>query len=167
MRGPTVGYGDVHALRETLPVTDSPNPLAPHHLPWFITGPGQTDILFVAVTIFVIAVVLVFGNLYFKLHHLPERMAHEGNRIQFQIVAVLALLAMFTHNNLFWIAALLLALVKFPDYSTPINSMAQSLETLVRRSRPSLPEFKEKAEPVLEGTPLPPPVRLVAQRVEE
>jgi hypothetical protein len=74
---------------------------------------------------------------------------------------------MFTHNNLFWIAALLLALVKFPDYSTPINSMAQSLETLVRRSRPSLPEFKEKAEPVLEGTPLPPPVRLVAQRVEE
>ena len=43
---------------------------------------------------------------------------------------MLALLALFTHNHLFWIAALLLALVQFPDFSSPLGSMARSLEKL-------------------------------------
>ncbi len=45
-----------------------------------------------------------------------------------EIVAVLALLALFTHEHLFWIAALVLAFVRFPDLSIPIASMAESLQ---------------------------------------
>jgi hypothetical protein len=134
-------------------MTESPNPLAPHHLPWFITAPGETDGLFVGMIVFLIVVILVVGNLYFQLHALPERMAHRTNRFQMEIVAVLALIALFTHNNLFWIAALLLALVHFPDFSTPMNSMAQSLERLAGGRRPAAPE----PEPTGEGSSVPDP----------
>ena len=63
-------------------------------------------------------------------------MAHRTNPVQMQFVAVLTLLALFTHNHVFWIAALLLALVELPDFTTPMYSMAESLEKLVRRPRP-------------------------------
>ncbi len=43
---------------------------------------------------------------------------------------VLALLALFTHNNVFWVAALILALLKLPDFLTPINSLSESLKKL-------------------------------------
>ena len=109
------------------------HPLAPHHLPPFITAPGETDLLFNAMIVMILAIVLMIGNLYLKLHSLPERMAHRTNRVQFEIVAVLCLLALFTHNHLFWIAGLLLALVQIPDFSTPIGRMADSLERLSGR----------------------------------
>ena len=70
--------------------------------------------------------------LYFNLHHLPEHFAGRTKKAQLEIVAVLAILAMFTHEHIFWIAALLLALVELPDFSTPINSMAQSLQRLAQ-----------------------------------
>jgi hypothetical protein len=47
-----------------------------------------------------------------------------------QIVGVLALLALFTHNHIFWIGALLIAMVEFPNFSAPLASMAESLEKL-------------------------------------
>ena len=47
-----------------------------------------------------------------------------------EIVAVLALISLFTHNHLFWIAGLLLALIDLPDFSSPMSSIAQSLEKL-------------------------------------
>jgi hypothetical protein len=110
------------------------HPAAPHHLPFFITPPGETDVLLVGMTIFLLLVVVVIGNLYFQLHSLPERVAHRGHHVQMQLVAVLCLLALFTHNHAFWIAALLLAMVHLPDFTTPINSIAQSLEQMVRGS---------------------------------
>jgi hypothetical protein len=61
---------------------------------------------------------------------LPEQMAHRGQKIQFEIVAVLALLALFTHNHAFWIAGLLLALIPLPDFTTPLSSIAGSLERI-------------------------------------
>lgn len=109
------------------------HPAAIEHLPIFITAPGQTDILFYVVVVLVLTIVLVIGNLYFQLHALPERMAHRTNRVQMEIVAVLCLIALFTHNNLYWIAALLLAFVQVPDFSTPIMSIARSLEKLAGR----------------------------------
>jgi hypothetical protein len=45
-----------------------------------------------------------------------------------QLIGVMCLLALFTHNNLFFFAALLLAAVRLPDWSTPLNSIARSLE---------------------------------------
>lgn len=107
------------------------HPLAPHHLPPFVTPPGETDAMFVAVAVFFVVMVLVVGNLYLRLHALPERMAHRSNKAQFQFVAVLALIALFTHQTGFWIAALLLALVPIPDFATPIARIADALERLV------------------------------------
>jgi hypothetical protein len=43
-------------------VSDQLNPLAPHHLPGFITAPGETDVLMVAMAIFLILAVVAVGN---------------------------------------------------------------------------------------------------------
>ncbi len=106
------------------------HPLAPEHLPRYIGGPDGADPLFTIVTWLLVILLLAVGNFYLKLHALPERMAHKQNNTQLQIVAVLALLALFTHNNIFWVAALLLSVVRFPDFTTPINSIADSLSKL-------------------------------------
>jgi hypothetical protein len=109
------------------------NPAAPHHLPAFITAPGETDTFLVGCAILLVAIVVLAGSLYFRLHSLPERIAHGTSKLQFQLVAVLALIALFTHENLFWVAALLLALVPIPDFWTPLASMADSLAGMVGR----------------------------------
>ena len=103
---------------------------APHHLPAFITAPGETDVLLVVTAVMLIVIVLIFGNLFLKLHTLPERLAHKGHKLQFEIVAVLGLLALFTHIHAFWVAGLLLALVDLPDFGTPLGRMASSLERI-------------------------------------
>src|SRR5215210_2722110 len=103
---------------------------APHHLPAFITAPGETDILLVVTAVMLIVIVLIFGNLFLKLHTLPERIAHKGHKLQFEIVAVLGLLALFTHIHAFWVAGLLLALIDIPDFGWPLRRMAGSLEKI-------------------------------------
>ncbi|CRI67189.1 conserved hypothetical protein [Thiocapsa sp. KS1] len=113
------------------------HPAAIHHLPPFVTAPGETDGLLVAMAIFLLVSVVGIGVFYFKLHALPEQMAHRGQKIQFEIVAVLALLALFTHNHAFWIAGLLLALVPLPDFTTPLSSIATSLERIAGRPEPA------------------------------
>ena len=67
---------------------------------------------------------------YLKLHAIPEQLAHKHSNTQSQLIMVLALLALFTHNNIFWVAALILALLKLPDFLTPINSISESLKKL-------------------------------------
>src|SRR5437660_11320775 len=111
-------------------VSDPIHPAAPHHLPSFITAPDNTDVLMVIVGIFLILAVLAVGNVYLHLHTLPERMAHKSQKLQFEIVAVLGLLALFTHMHLLWIAALLLALIDLPDFGTPLRSIASSVERM-------------------------------------
>ena len=109
------------------------HPAASDHLPSFITAPGETDVLMVVMGIFLLLFVLAVGILYFRLHALPERFAH--NKVQFEIVCVLALLAMFTHMHIFWIAGLLLALIDFPDFGAMMSRMARSLEKLRSKQR--------------------------------
>ena len=115
------------------------NPAAPGHLPSFVTAPGQSDWLMTVMTVFLLVTVVSVGLVYLKLHALPEHMAHRANKVQLQFVAVLALLALFTHNAVFWIAALLLALVELPNFSTPMNSIALSLEKLSGRDKEAPP----------------------------
>ncbi len=103
------------------------------HVPGFITAPGQTDYLFVIVIVLILVMVLVIGNLYFQLHAVPERIAHQTNKVQMEIVAVLALISLFTHNHIYWILGLLLAFIRIPDFSTPLYSMARSLLRLSGR----------------------------------
>jgi NADH:ubiquinone oxidoreductase subunit 5 (subunit L)/multisubunit Na+/H+ antiporter MnhA subunit len=109
-----------------------PHPAADHHLPAFITAPGETDVSMVAMAVFLVVAVLAVGILFLRLHTLPERMAHRTHKLQFEIVAVLGLLALFTHMHIFWVAGLLLALVDLPDFGSPLRSMASSLERLAR-----------------------------------
>jgi hypothetical protein len=111
-------------------VNEAINPAAPHHLPGFITAPGDTDILMIVVGIILIGAVVGVGNLYLHLHTLPERMAHKTQKLQFEIVAVLGLLALFTHNHLFWVIGLVLALVDLPDFGTPLRRIAGSVEKI-------------------------------------
>jgi hypothetical protein len=111
-------------------VADAIHPAAPHDLPGFITAPGDTDILMVVVGIVLIGAVLGVGNLYLHLHTLPERMAHKSQKLQFEIVAVLGLLALFTHNHLFWVIGLFLAMVDIPDFGTPLRRIAGSVEKI-------------------------------------
>jgi len=110
------------------------HPAAENHLPMFITAPGQTDVLFILMAIFVLAAVIGLGVIYFRLHALPEQVAHRGQKVQFELVAVLALLALFTHNHLFWVAGLLLALIPFPDIKTPMSSIVGSLDKIAKNS---------------------------------
>lgn len=116
-------------------MAESLHPAAENHLPMFITTPGQADVLFILMAVFVLAAVIGLGVIYFRLHALPEQVAHRGQKIQFEIVAVLALLALFTHNHLFWVAGLLLALIQFPDIKTPTSSIVGSLDTIAQNSQ--------------------------------
>ena len=106
------------------------HPLAPHTLPPFVGAADGSDPLFSAIIFIVILAVLGVGVFYLKLHAIPEQLAHKHGNTQSQLIMVLALLALFTHNNIFWVAALILALLKLPDFLTPINSISDSLKKL-------------------------------------
>jgi len=115
-------------------MSENIHPLAPEHLPGYIASADGSDGLFTTMVFFTIIVVILLGVAYFTLHALPERMAHKGNATQMQLISILAILALFTHNNIFWVAALLLAAFRPPDLLTPLGSIAQSLARMAARS---------------------------------
>jgi hypothetical protein len=112
------------------PTNPGAHPVATQHLPSFITAPGETDVLMVVMAIILILSVVGFGVFFLRLHTLPERIAHRGHKLQFEIVAVLGLIALFTHMHIFWVIGLLLALVDLPDFGTPLNRIAGSTEKM-------------------------------------
>jgi hypothetical protein len=73
---------------------------ATHHMPGFITAPGETDVLMVVMALILLLSVLGFGILFLRLHSLPERMAHRTHKIQFEIVAVMPDRAVHPHASL-------------------------------------------------------------------
>jgi hypothetical protein len=105
------------------------HPEASHNLPSF-TAPGETDVLMVVMGVILGLAILMFGILFFRLHTLPERIAHRSHKLQFEIIAVLGLLALFTHMHIFWVAGLLLALVDFPDLGGSLGRIAGSVEKI-------------------------------------
>ena len=137
------------------------HPLAPHHLPPFITAPGETDYFFNGSAIFLVLLVVLLGTLYFRLHALPEHLAHGNeNKLQFQLIGVLCLLALFTHNTAFWFAALFLALIRIPDLATPLAAMADSLARMARWWRP--PDIAEPKSIIGPEETIPQPLRIAA-----
>ena len=128
-------------------MSEALHPAAPHHLPGFITAPGDTDVVMIGVGIFLIGTILAVGNLYLHLHTLPERMAHRTHKLQFEIVAVLGLLALFTHNHLFWVIGLFLAMIDLPDFITPLRRIAGSVEKMA-----GVPAEPDRTEPPTETT---------------
>ncbi|MFY9956721.1 hypothetical protein [Bradyrhizobium sp.] len=117
-------------------MTAAPNPIATHHLPFFVTAPGDTDVLFNVTVVFVVASIVMTGVIFLTIHSLPERMAHKSKKVQLDIVALLCLLALLTHEHLFWFAAILLAFIDIPDFLTPFKSIASSVETIAGQEAP-------------------------------
>ena len=84
----------------------------------------------VVMSLFLVVAVVMFGIVFLRLHTLPERMAHKSQKIQFEIVAILGLIALFTHMHIFWVAGLLLAMIDFPDFGTSLGRIATSTEKI-------------------------------------
>src|SRR5262249_10544418 len=100
------------------------------HLPSFITAPGDTDVLMVVTALILLFSVVAFGVLFLHLHTLPERIAHKSQKVQFEIVAILGLIALFTHMHIFWVIGLLLAFVDLPDLGGFMQRIAGSVEKI-------------------------------------
>jgi hypothetical protein len=129
------------------------HPMAPHHLPFYLAPGSGTDVLMVVMGIFLVATLIWVGTLYLRLHSLPERMAHKSEKLQFEIVAILGLLALFTHIHIFWVAGLLLAMIDIPDFGTPLRSIAGSVEKIADAT----PDDRSEAEQTsLAPVPVPP-----------
>nr|WP_122074065.1 hypothetical protein [Pseudophaeobacter sp. EL27] len=104
--------------------------MAHGHVPGYLPGADGSDPLFTVMAVFTIVLIMGIGALYFTLHALPEKMAHTDNHMQFQLIGILSVMALFTHNNLFWVAAIVIAAFRMPDFLTPIQSIAGSLKRL-------------------------------------
>jgi multisubunit Na+/H+ antiporter MnhF subunit len=125
------------------------NPAASHHLPSFITPPGETDVLMV-ITAGILAVsILMFGILFLRLHSLPERMAHGTGKLQLEIVVVLCLIALLSHIHTFWVAALLLALIDFRDIPGRLGRITRAVERIA-----GLKPGEDGEDTAAEATPL-------------
>ncbi|KGJ89034.1 hypothetical protein GAB14E_4030 [Colwellia psychrerythraea] len=101
------------------------------HIPGYLAG-ANSDPLMVVMAVILVVAILIGGVLYFKLHAVPEHIAHGKNHTQIQLIAILTILALFTHNNIFWVAALVLAVVELPDFLAPLKSIAKSLEIIAK-----------------------------------
>jgi intracellular septation protein A len=99
-------------------------------VPFFITAPGETDVLFNATLVLVVACIILAGVVFLTIHSLPERMAHKSQKILLDLIALLCLLALLTHEHLFWFIAIVLAFIDIPDFLTPVNRIANSVETM-------------------------------------
>ena len=111
-------------------MSDKLHTLASHDLPFFITAPGETDVLFNITLWFVVACIILTGVIFFTIHSLPERMAHKSKKILLDLIALLCLLALLTHEHLFWFIAIVLAFIDIPDFLTPVNRIAKSVESM-------------------------------------
>ena len=127
-------------------MTAAPNPIATHHLPFFITAPGDTDTLFNIMVVFVVAIIVLTGVIFLTIHSLPERMAHKSKKIQLDLIAVLCLLALLLHEHIFWFAALILAFIDIPDFLTPVTRIATSVEAMAGQETAGAP-MADRSEP--------------------
>ena len=114
------------------------NDIQPDPAPFFITGPGTTDLLFFAVAVALVAILLGFGALYFTIQALPDRLASGTGKTQLQIVGILGLLSLFLMNNAFWVAALLLAAIPLSNIVIPVQ--ITSFRRRMKRSSGSKPD---------------------------
>jgi hypothetical protein len=143
------------------------HPLALPDLPSFITAPGETDSMMIVTGIFLLVIVISVGVIYFNLHSLPERLSHRTNQAQAGVVAVLCLLALFTHNHAFWIIAILLAFIRIPDFETPIYSISDSLKRLATPFAPAVAEGADALPAASAAAPLQPETPAAGVEVRE
>jgi amino acid transporter len=126
------------------------HPKAVEHLPMFITAPGDTDVLMVVMAWILAFCVLGFGVLFFRLHSLPEHIAHKSHKVQMEIVSVLCLISLFTHMHIFWIIGLILAFIDIPDFGTPLKRIAGGVEKIAGVEPPAPETAHAAADPAVE-----------------
>jgi hypothetical protein len=124
-------------------MTATQNPAASGHVPFFVTPPGETDVVLHVVGWFVLFCVIALGVIFFTIHSLPERMAHRTKKVQLDIVAVLCLLALFTNEHVFWFAALILAFIDLPDFLGPVTRIATAIENIAGQKSPEISDTPE------------------------
>jgi hypothetical protein len=90
--------------------------------------------------------VVAFGVLFFRLHSLPEHIAHKSHKVQMEIVSVLCLISLFTHMHIFWIVGLILAFIDIPDFGTPLKRIAGGVEKIAG-VEPTEPDTAHPAAP--------------------
>jgi hypothetical protein len=121
--------------------------MATTHVPFFITAPGETDVLFNVTLVLVVACIILTGVVFLTIHSLPERMAHKSQKILLDLIALLCLLALLTHEHLFWFAAIVLAFIDIPDFLTPVNRIARSVENMAGQEADEKPEEVPASDP--------------------
>ncbi len=124
--------------------------MSTEHIPGYLAG-ADSDPLMIVMAVILIVIILIAGVFYFKLHAVPEHIAHGKNHTQIQLITILTILALFTHNNIFWVAALVLAVVELPDFLTPLKSIAKSLETIAQNKEQITQEKAEETVVVKEN----------------
>lgn len=112
---------------------DKIHPMAPEHLPPYLSPADGSDPLLILIIGGTIIAVLCLGALYFRIHSIPEHLGEKHNNTQINLISVLTILALFTHNNIFWVVALIIAVVKIPDFMTPLNSIAEALSQMAKK----------------------------------
>lgn len=138
-------------------MADNINPLAPHVLPPFLAEADGSDWLMTGTIVGLVAAVFGVGVFFLFLHSLPERRLHGREKVQFEIVAVLCLLALFTHNHMFWVAALILGMIHIPDFGQAFDSMAGSLSRIAGWRRGAAPPEPAPSGPATADAGTPPP----------
>ncbi|MEM9126469.1 MAG: hypothetical protein AAGB28_11850 [Pseudomonadota bacterium] len=131
------------------------HPMATGHIPSYVTQADGSDFLLTFMFFFTVGLVVLIGIAYFTLHSIPEKIAHQSNHPQFQLVGILALLALFTHNGLFWVAAILVAGFQFPDFAAPLRAIADAIRSLAPQ-QPAEPVMETQPEEHLEPIPTAP-----------
>jgi multisubunit Na+/H+ antiporter MnhF subunit len=116
-------------------------------MPFFITAPGQTDVLFNVTLVFLVACIILTGVVFLTIHSLPERMAHKSKKLLLDLIALLCLLALLTHEHFFWFVAIVLAFIDIPDFLTPVNRIARSVETMAGQEAGEKPADVSTSEP--------------------
>ena len=62
-------------------------------------------------------------------------------------MAIMAMISLFTMNNLYWVAAILLAAIRIPDFMTPLRDIASSLRSRYQGgAEPAVSEVREAEE---------------------
>jgi hypothetical protein len=117
-------------------------------LPFFITAPKDTDLLFNATLVFTVVVVVLTGVILLRIQLLPDRIARRSQKVQLDVVALLCLLSLLMRENIFWVAALILAYLDIPDFLTPVNRIAASMETMAGQEDAVDPST-DHSEPIL------------------
>ena len=125
----------------------SMHPAAPDHLPGFIVAPGEVDVLFISVTIFLTISIVIIGSFYSKRFSINNVINNRSYVIKAEVLAMLVLAMIITQNKYFGIAALLLAFIRIPDFIAIVKSkIARRWRALSVDLSSTLPQASETSE---------------------